>query len=478
MLNILRKEKIRKGVFWFIAVAVIATFVVSGIIVTKGDKDTSAALAQLDKRNISVRDYLDSYRAVQHQIDLFYGGQNIDRSRINIKGEAWDRLLLLDHAKKQNIRVSDKEIVDWITTQPAFKNKDKFDTNFYKMYIERGLRSTPRQFEEEIRQMLIIRKVNDKLREGLNLTDDTIKDLYMEQKTERDILMATLPKSAFTSQVTTTDKDIEQLFELMKDKLTAPEKIKLKYIFVPKDKADSLKQALQDSASSVDDLSKKFGLEIKETAFFERNKPVDEFKTAAAVINTAFASEVGANTAWQATDGGSYRIQVAEKQPEHLMTLEEGRDELKRIFSEQKAVELGIKKFSDLKAKMTNPDDFEKILKEEKIETTPVEKYKKGMYPSGIWPSDNLEKNALKLKLGEISAPFEVPSGAMMVKVTKLHGFDEKKFAEEKDKFKEDVSDQKGREEMEKLLEKLRDKLSLNLELLKDIFPADSASEK
>ena len=100
------------------------------------------------------------------------------------------------------------------------------------------------------------------------------------------------------------------------------------------------------------------------------------------------------------------------------------------------------------------------------------------MYPSGIWPSENLEKFALPLKAGEISEPFDIPKGAMIVKVTTVHGFDEKKFEGDKEAFKAEISTKTQQEELDKLLEKLREKLSLNLELLKDIFPADSLPEK
>ena len=128
MLNILRKEKVRKAIFWFIAVAVIATFAVSGIMVSNDDKVTKGSLAQYNKKNISVTDYLNSYRAVQHQFDLFYGGrQDVDRSRINFKGEAWDRILLLDYAKKNNLHASDMEFFYCITSQDGFNTKEKLD---------------------------------------------------------------------------------------------------------------------------------------------------------------------------------------------------------------------------------------------------------------------------------------------------------------------------------------------------------------
>ena len=91
-----------------------------------------------------------------------------------------------------------------------------------------------------------------------------------------------------------------------------------------------------------------------------------------------------------------------------------------------------------------------------------------------------LRLDAVSMVFGGLHAvrrvSFEVPKGAMIVKVTEVHGFDEKKFEEEKKEFAERMKDEKSREKMQEILEGLRDKLSLNLELMKEIFPDEGAA--
>ncbi len=382
MLKILRKKGVQKRIYIGLAGIVTVSFVVSGILIGGKDDKTSSVLARFEKRKISVHEYLDSYRAVQKQAGYMYGDKLDEmRSRINFKGEAWDRILLLDYAKKEHIRVSDQEVVAWITKQESFRKNGKFDDEYYNMYVARALRSTPRQFEEEIRQMLTLGKIQEKIKENLGLTDEKLKKMYNEEKGTKDLLYAIVPKESFENTVEVTDADIKQLYDLVKDKLSTPEK--------------------------------------------------------------------------------------------GTLSMEEAKETLKKLFRDQKAGELALKQLKDLKAKMKAPADFESVLTEAKIEIAPFENYRKGIYPPGIGPSQGLENAADQLGQDQISEAFEISKGAMIIKATKVHPLDEKKFEEEKNTFKNWAVDKESQEELQKLLEKLRDKLTLNLELLKEIFPAE-----
>ena len=156
-----------------------------------------------------------------------------------------------------------------------------------------------------------------------------------------------------------------------------------------------------------------------------------------------------------------------------MMSLEESRGELKKIYAHQKANELAVKKLSSLKDKMKG-GDFEAVLKTENIETAPLEKYHAGSAPAGIYPPESLDRAINSLKEGDVSAVFEISKGAMVVKVVKIYPLDEKKFEEEKEAFKKESSSKLLADNMNELMEKLRKDLSLNLERMKEIFPSES----
>ena len=167
------------------ALAIIPSFMLWGVMLTAKDSQSASTLGVIGRQKISLQDYLASYKAVQHEITLRYGESAKELvKRLNIKGEAWDRLLLLHYARQQKIKVNDKEVVAWLVNQPIFSRKGDFDANFYKLYVSRYLRMSTREFEEEIRQLLAIDKIRDHLTAQIRLKDSEVDTLVgkMNQK--------------------------------------------------------------------------------------------------------------------------------------------------------------------------------------------------------------------------------------------------------------------------------------------------------
>ena len=162
---------------------IIPPFVVWGVFMDQGEKNS--VLGSIGPKQISIQQYLASYKAVQHQLMLLYGAQFESlKSLVNFKGEAWDRILLLDYAKRERIHTSDGEVVDWLSMQPLFSSRGRFDVTFYKRYVQSALRTNTRDFEEEIRQILTIAKIRERLRSQIHWSDSELKELYAKEHPE------------------------------------------------------------------------------------------------------------------------------------------------------------------------------------------------------------------------------------------------------------------------------------------------------
>ncbi len=323
MLKALRNKETQKRIYMLVAVAVVATFAVSGVILSGEEGKGTTALGVIGKHKISAQEYLASYRAVDRQFSWMFGDKLKDmRKYMNLKGEAWDRILLLDYAKKEKISVPDKEVVTWITSQATFQSQGRFDDHIYKLYVQQAFRTDARQFEEEIRQMLTISKIQEKMRAGVSITDEEVKKLYTEANKERDIQYSVL----------LIDEKIE-----------------------------------------------------------------------------------------------------GQKTPE---------DALKKLEAAK-----------------------------DKIEWKSVEKFNKSNSPHELGPFPTLSAALSSLKEGQTSPAFQVPGGAAVLKITKDYPIDEKKFETDKEKFKQEVLDGKAQEQMRNLLNKLRNELKMNLEVMKQLFP-------
>ena len=477
MIKLFRNKHVQKQIYIVLAVAVVITFLVSGIIISQ-DSRSSSALGVIDHKKISAQDYLAAYKAVDREAKLIYG-DNYQRARsmVNFKGEAWDRILLLDYAKKQKLRCSDDEVVRWIGSQKGFYSQGQFDDRLYKLYLSQYLQVDPTEFEEEMRQFLTIGKINDQIRSGLSVSDDELKKLYDQENGERDIQYVSIPWESEKNNVTVKESDLKQIYPIIKDKLTEPEKVKLKYIFIPKENLGSQAAALAEKELSVEEVSKKYTLPVHETSYFSKNDSVPEIGLSEKILLLSFSLPQGKTSEWVDLEKGVYKIEVADKKSERTLNFEEAQETLKNILVKEEASKLAVKKLQDLKKKIAG-QDFEKALAAEGVQAQKFEKLKKDSYVPGIGPGNSLERSLEKVKEGEISDAFSTPTGAALVKILPARGgnnsdSDATGFAKDKEEFKKKVLDKKSHEEMGKLLEKLRNKLQINLEIMKQIFPEE-----
>jgi hypothetical protein len=362
--------------------------------------------------------------------------------------------------------------VDWVSPQPIFSAKGVFDDAFYKRYVNEYLRVSPRDFEEEIRELLAIQKVQERVRSKIQITEDELRNAYARENSDKKIVYGVaLWESAKLGEndKAADEQSLSQIYSIVKDKLTEPERVKLAFIFIPTDKKDSLKAALEEKDATLEALAAKYQLEIKETASFSKNDAVPEIGLSKEVLRLAFSLGVGNESSWLNLDKGSYKIKVVSKTAERALTKDESKAQLEQLLIKQKATEILIKKLNELKPKMETAG-FEETLKAEGIEAKTLDNFKKDDYIAGVGPSSLFEKKLSEMKEGQISDAFSVPTGAAMLKLIKTSAIDEKKYSSEKDDFRRKLLDKKTETEMAALLEKLRSKLVIDVETMKKLF--------
>ena len=384
MLKFLRNKHTQKKIYILLAVVIIPPFLMWGVSSSQKDSKTPSTLGTIEKQKISLREYLNSYKAIQHQVVLMYGEKAKEAaSSVNYKGEAWDRLLLLYHAKQEKIKTSDSEVVQWIMSQPVFQSHGQFDDKLYKLYVTNYIRSNERDFEEETRDILTIEKILNKTKTETLPTDQEIKTLYSQENKQRDVAYGILSWESEKNNVQVSEDDIKNIYPIVKDKLTGPDK-----------------------------------------------RPLSP---------------------------------------------EEVKEELKKIILKQKATDAAIAKLKAAKKKMEG-NDLEKFLKDLGVDTRHAEKFKKGDVLPDVGASESVDKIIVGLKENEISDVFAATNGAAILKVVKDGDIDDKKFEAEKEAFGKKVMQEKNSEEVKALLGKLRNKLKIDLEVMKKIFPEEAKS--
>ncbi len=472
MLKLLRHKGTQKKIYIFLALAVVLTFAVSGVIIGGiGDK-TPSSVGKIDGKKIPLQEYLASYKAVDHQAAWTYGDRYKQlRRAINFQSEAWDRLLLLYHAKKENIRVSDKDVVDWLTSQSGFSNKGVFDTAFYKRYVKEALHMDARQFEEEIRQMLAIRKISEGLRSQTKFTDEELKTLYAKENAEHDISYGIVSwETEKTGVPTPDDKELESFYPTVQYDLMEPERLKMKYLQIPQEREEELKEAFTaGKIETIESLSKKYNLPVHETGFVSREDREIAEQIPPSIIGFCFSMPEGKETGWLKIDKGAFKFLIEEKKPAQALGFQEAKAKVKELWIKTRASEAAVKKLNGLRQK--SGTDLDALLKNAGVaQVKKLEKFKKGGQLPDPKSSQAFEKALESLKPGEISGAFVVSDGAAILRLDKVSASDEKKFAEEKESFKNRLTDEKVEAAFTALLERLRAKLTVDLETMKKIF--------
>ena len=104
-------------------------------------------------RKILLSDFQKAYNGARIQLMMRYGKLPND-SKVGpvIDDEAWNRLIMLYEAKKERIKVSDKEIVDFIKEISAFSDKSgRFSKRQYEEILKYSFGLTPSDFEDQVR---------------------------------------------------------------------------------------------------------------------------------------------------------------------------------------------------------------------------------------------------------------------------------------------------------------------------------------
>jgi hypothetical protein len=158
MLKQLRQKKVMKKVLWGLAFIIIPAFVLWG---AGGLREQGKYAGIVFGKRIAFDEYRDSYNAVRSLALLTHGSDfRKMRDTLRLEETAWDRLILVKEAERKRIKVADEEVIARIAALPLFQTKEGFfNQKNYAMILNNILRTTPRRFEEEMRESLMIERL-------------------------------------------------------------------------------------------------------------------------------------------------------------------------------------------------------------------------------------------------------------------------------------------------------------------------------
>lgn len=312
MLKILRHKKTAKKVWIGLALIIIPAFALWGFGGAFHSRQEDKPLGKVFGRQITDLEFKDSLSAVTTSAIMRFGDKFHEIQKyLNLQDQAWQRLVLLEEAKRRGINVSDKEVIDLIESLPYFQYKGSFDHKTYNQTLRYVFRLKARTFEEQTRQNIILNKLYKQVTDNLKIDDKDAEDAYEKENQEMSVDYIASLTADFSKTIKPKERELKDYFEknkeMFKEETVMPEfksiKEKVREAFVNaealKKAEDKINRYVQElKTSGFKDAAKKYGLKVKETAPFKFGVPIpgigpsDTFWEAAKTLKPEQASQV------------------------------------------------------------------------------------------------------------------------------------------------------------------------------------------
>lgn len=239
MLHLVRKHAdswMVKGILWLIVFAFVGTIFYSwgmgGASASRG-----GVVATVEGEEIHFNEYQTTFdnlvNLYRNQFKSQFNEELIER--LDLKTAALDgliqRKLLLLEAQKQNINVSDDELINHIQKISAFQRDNKFNRELYNNYI-RFSRTTPREFEEDQRETLLMAKVEQLIKDNVKVSEAEMMEAFKEEEEKVKFDYFAFPDNFFISEEPVTEEEKKAFYEINKTRFKIPEQVNVQYIKV------------------------------------------------------------------------------------------------------------------------------------------------------------------------------------------------------------------------------------------------------
>jgi len=143
--------------------------------------------------------------------------------------ELIDQLLLRQHAESLGLAVTEGSLSRIIREIPSFQIDGRFDPELYRQLL-RGTGRTPRSFEQELREDLLVNAIPSSLAASAIVTEAEIDRFIALQQEQRQVSFVEVSYDGFAEQIEVTEADIEAYYQDNLDNFMTPEQVRIAYV--------------------------------------------------------------------------------------------------------------------------------------------------------------------------------------------------------------------------------------------------------
>ncbi|UCG35270.1 MAG: SurA N-terminal domain-containing protein [Candidatus Omnitrophota bacterium] len=429
------RERHLKRVLWTLVIIIIPSFILwGGLSYMKGRQHQ--VLAQLGKKKITVSDYKDYLEMARvHQL-LLEGGSRRPIKGEDLQNKAWEFALLLWKGKKEKIEVSDDEVLTVI--KKMFFPDSSFNKEWYFRFLQRSLRIGTRQFEEYMRNYLMIDKLYGKY-VRVSVSEEELKEYYRRDTQKIKITYIMLGFEDFEDKVSIKEGEAEEFYRKNLMLFREDAKVKIKYIVISQDneEKDQIIEAL-GAVSSLDELAKQFSLNLNETPFLGPQDPIEGIGWESKVNVAAFKLELGQLSPPMEIKDGFVLFQKTDQRDAFIPPFKEVAEIVKEKLIQAKMRQRATKECQKLLAKIKEDkiQDLKVFAKRQDLDYKDTQFFGYSDYIEGLGLDEKVSDILFSLKERQIyDQPILMPKGAYIAQLKSSTAFDEKDFDQKREKY-------------------------------------------
>ena len=425
----------------------------------------------------------------------------------------WDRLLLLEEARRRHLKVDDLELGQLIQSIPAFQEQGRFVADRYHRFLLASGTTAP-AFERLLRNDVLVDKLVTWIRNAVPVTEEDARAVYLRTHETLTASVLRFDAVAFTSQASAavTEDEIRSRYEARPDDARVPERITLEWLGAGREELASKTQVSdQDVQDFYDNHRDRFGnadgsaTPLEQARAAARQQLIQErvrkqltalaldldddrqakrgFEDIAtsralsrqtvgpaavgdlwakgaepAVLQAAAGLAEGAVSGVVETDNGVYLVRVTQRTPARLPPLEDVRDTIRQALVQERAK--GLAKDAAEAAHTRLEEDgakgfrFEESVRLQELAPETVQLTRlQPLEAFGFNPA--LNRLAFEAPPGQPTAVLETPLGCVIVR-PEARQVDESAFESVKAGLRETALRQKQSESLERFVQELR----------------------
>lgn len=476
MLKFLRDKRVKKKIFIGIGIFVIPSFLIWAAVIDRSGSDTGPVAGTVGGRKIATGGFLRHLQSLRRELYLLHGpkGEELLKT-VDMERAVWDRILLLEEARRRKLRVSNAEVIDWISRQSIFQPSGYFEPAVYKRFVEYQLRIQPRDFEEDIRQFLTLRKVVEALSPETQFTEEDARRVFREQSAPRDLRYTLVADSAGAEAKPMAEEEIKQIYDIVKDNLTTPEKLKLSYVVLEKGSPSDTPETRKELEMGGLEKAAGPGLEVR-TASVSREDPLPEVGFSKTLSDSLGGLQAaGDRTGWIETDKGAVMARLDAREESRKLEYEEARVEIEKRLMESRRQEAVRDRAVKIRAAMAEKG-FETVAAEEKLEILEAKGHKPGDYLDKAGVISDFGRALGGVGAGSLSDPVPFAGGFLIVRVDSIDENYGEGWDAAKARILEELVESARGEALSSKLKELWATLKPNYKTMGAVFPEKYAS--